>query len=84
MEQLTKDLLRKLRKTPDKTQFGITFTAGHGMIKDGLQNILLNEFDKLSEFYKLYPIEAKVRMITSMAKNGYLIVIVACCRENFK
>ena len=63
--QFIKDLTRKLIKAPDLVHFGIVFTAGHGMILDGRQQILLNEFDEKTEFYTLFPIEKHVRRITS-------------------
>ena len=80
---MIKDLTRRLINEPDIIQFGIIFMAGHGMIKDGRQHLLLNEFDKRIEFYNLFPIEAHVRRITDKQNNSYLIVLVACCRENY-
>ena len=35
----------------------MTFIAGHGMHFEKSQCILLNEFDKKGEFYKLFAIE---------------------------
>ena len=76
-------LMKRLRKDPKKVQLGIFFLAGHGMICDGTQHFLLNEFCKAREFYKLYPIERIARTLTETMRQSYLIVIVACCRENF-
>ena len=60
---------------------GIFFVAGHGMIHEGTQRLLLNEFDKQRKFYKLFPIEIHIRNMTKYQKNSYLIVTMACCRE---
>ena len=75
--------MERLRKDPKKVHLGIFFLAGHGMICDGTQHFLLNEFCKSREFYKLYPIERIARTLTETMKQSYLIVVVACCRENF-
>ena len=72
-----------LKDNPEKTEFGIIFLAGHGMILDGNQTILLNEYCSRSEFYELYKIEAHVRTLTRNFKNSYLVVIAACCRQIF-
>ena len=82
-KNLQKSLLMRLRKDPKKVHLGIFFLAGHGMICDGTQQFLLNEYCKTREFYKLYPIEKIARTLTETMKQSYLIVIVACCRENF-
>ena len=50
-------MTQMLQDNPDKTQFGIIFLSGHGMITNGKQTILLNEYCDDSEFYKLYKIE---------------------------
>ena len=76
-------LMKRLRKDPLKVHLGIFFLAGHGMICDGTQQFLLNEFCRTREFYKLYPIEKIARVLTESMRQCYLIVIVACCRENF-
>ena len=41
------------------------------MIKDSMQQILLNEFDDKSKFYKLFEIEFQVRYISESRKNTY-------------
>ena len=43
--------------SPKVNYLVIVFIAGHGILKDGGQLILLNEFDKLTEYYKTYKIE---------------------------
>ena len=83
-KEFRKKMSKMLQDNPEKTQFGIIFLAGHGMITNGKQTILLNEYCTRSEFYELYKIEEDVRIVTRNLKNSYLVVIVACCREIFK
>ena len=57
--------------------------AGHGMIREGSQCIVLNQFDAKYEFYQLRPVERDIRLISGTYKNSYLVGIFACCREIF-
>ena len=36
--------------------------AGHGILKNGMQNLVLNEYDDDTKFYKLLPAEEKIRL----------------------
>ena len=74
-------MIKMFKSSPKKKHLGVFFIAGHGMIHEGSQRILLNEFDKFKKFYKLFPIEINVRNMTKYYKNSYLIVTMACCRE---
>ena len=53
-KEFRKKMTQMLQDNPEKTQFGIIFLAGHGMITNGKQTILLNEYCTKSEFYELY------------------------------
>ena len=72
-----------MKKNPELKFFGMLLFAGHGMIFEGRQTLLLNQFDKKREFYWLDPIEQNFRNASSICKNSYLVGIVACCREIF-
>ena len=61
----------------------MTFIAGHGMHFEKSQCILLNEFDKKGEFYKLFAIETEVRKWSDSCKNCYFVAVYATCREPF-
>ena len=63
--------------------FGLMLYAGHGMIRDGVQCILLNQYSKKSEFYMLHSVERDIRYVSELCKNAYLVGIFACCREIF-
>ena len=60
------------------------FFAGHGMQKDGLQVIVVNEFDKQNCFYKLYQAEMWIRKLSDEFNNCYFVSLFACCREIFR
>ena len=55
--------------------------AGHGLLKDGQQVLVLNEYDQKTSFYKLYMAEKKLRTLARVFTNSYLIGIFACCRQ---
>ena len=55
--------------------------AGHGMLYEGKQVLLTNEFDPKKGFYKKINVEACVRDLTASHPNLYWIAIFACCRE---
>ena len=55
--------------------------AGHGIIKDGMQCLVLNEYDPQTKFYKLLRVEEKIRLYGAAFQNSYNIAIFACCRD---
>ena len=61
----------------------ITLYAGHGMLKDGMQSLLMNEFDNLKGFYKMIYAE-KIARDWASHPNTYVIVFFACCRQLYK
>ena len=74
-------IFKMLKKSPESKFFGMLLYAGHGMIRDGRQNFLLNQFDKKKGFYQLSAIEENFRGIPAKYMNSYMVGIVACCRE---
>ena len=55
--------------------------AGHGMLYEGRQVLLYNEFEKSTRFYKMFLAEQKLRSFAELYPNAYLIGIFACCRQ---
>ena len=73
-----------MQKNPD-TKFLILYVfAGHGMNVKGQQVVLLNEFDKATNWYKMLNVEAKIRVIAQMNPNSYQLAFFACCREIYE
>ena len=54
--------------------------AGHGIMYEGGQALVINEFDPKREFYKLLKIEAWIRVTAKHYANTYFVGIFACCR----
>ena len=78
-----KKITERLRLKPDKKHSIIVVTAGHGMIFNGSQALLLNQFEKSTQFYKMWAVEISVRDIARAFPNSHIIAIFACCREIF-
>ena len=74
-------LAKEHRNKPDSQQLSIFFFSCHGIDRSSNQHIVLNEFDKSTQFYKLLGAEAKIRVLSEELKNGYFIALFACCRE---
>ena len=79
VNQLRKDC----KMTPNELVFILCLFASHGMIRDGRQVILVNEYDKTTGFYNLLGVEENIRMAARMSSNSYYVSIFACCREIF-
>ena len=75
---------KMLRDKPESLFFGLLLFAGHGMIKEGVQAFVLNQFDPNIGFYKLIKIELNIRYTSNELKNAYLVAIFACCREIYR
>ena len=71
----------RMKENPDKNFLVIYVLAGHGMICDGKQVVLLNEYSSFSGFYKFWGIESDVRDIAHNFANSYQICLFACCRN---
>ena len=50
-----------LNEKSDSLFFGLLLFAGHGMIRDGVQTFLLNQFDPEIGFYRPMNIEKNIR-----------------------
>ena len=78
---LFSELLRLFKSLPEETVLALSCFASHGMIQDGRQVILLNEFLSTKGFYKIFGVEENIRLMAQKFPNAYLVVIFACCRE---
>ena len=54
--------------------------AGHGMIIDNMQGLILNEYDEPQKFHKVFRIEAAAREIANKYHNSYVIGLFTCTR----
>ena len=62
----------------------ISLFAGHGMIKDGMQSLLINEYNELTGFYNMFEAEKWMRDIAERLTNVYVVSFFACCRQLYK
>ena len=72
-----------LKDSPDLKHFCLLLFAGHGMINNGVQCFVLNQFSRLDQWYKLIAVEIDIRSLSKQCKNSYQVSVFACCRENF-
>ena len=87
-EELQKNLenismkLRDAKKLYGMTEKYLIFFlfSTHGILRDGTQCIVLNEYDKKTQYYKMYLVEKKLRFWAEIYPNLYIISIFACCR----
>ena len=66
---------------PEENYTIIYTIAAHGILRDGKQTVLINEYDKKTGFYKVWNVEANIRLLASTFHNTYHIAFFACCRE---
>ena len=53
---------------------------GRGILKDGFQCFVLNEYDEVNKTYKLLPAEQQIRTFAEKHPNSYNIAIFDCTR----
>ena len=80
---MIKDLNRLFKSNPQMTVFVLFCFACHGMIQDGRQVILVNEYSKAKGFYQFFGAEENMRMASQTFSNAYIVGVFACCREIF-
>ena len=72
--------MKKIRNDKANNYLLFCLFAGHGMISNNEQVILMNEFDKSANFYKFFNAEATLRKLAVQANNVYIVAMYACCR----
>ena len=77
------DLNRLLKNNPHETILALFCFASHGMIQDGRQVILVNEYSSAKGFYRFFGAEENMRTTSRTFANAYIVGIFACCREIF-
>lgn len=66
---------------PPENYLVIFLFAGHGILHDGMQSVLVNEYMNRTKFYKMFRAEAIIRGYAGTYPNSYIIGIFACCRQ---
>ena len=75
------DIKKRLCENPDQNFFIIYVLKGRGMMSNGQQVVLLNEYCKTTNFYKIWYVEASIRDIALSFPNAYQLALFACSRE---
>ena len=79
--RISKKLKDGKKKQPMEKYLILFLFAGHGLLKQGMQEMVYNEFDNNTKFYKMYKAEKKLRLYAEIYPNAYVIGIFACCRQ---
>ena len=82
--KIIRDVDKGKKVSPQEHVAVIFLFAGHGILKDGCQAMVMNEYDPDTKFYKLLRIEDKIRSLSNSYTNVFNIAIFACCRELWK
>ena len=70
----------RIGNEPDKNFCVFMLTAGHGLLMEGGQALVINEYNVKTRFYKLLRIENWIRTMAKQYRNTYFIGVFACCR----
>ena len=70
--------------TPRENFLVICLFAGHGVLKDGAQCLIYNEYAEKTKFYRVLTAEKVVRGTADAYNNAYMVCIFACCRQLYK
>jgi hypothetical protein len=81
--KMIQELNRLYRSNPYETVFALFCFSCHGMIQDGRQVILVNEYSKVKGFYQFFGAEENMRISALNFSNAYIVGFFACCREIF-
>ena len=80
-DKISSKLNKGKKANPPENYLVIFLFACHGVLYEGNQSIVLNEYDNSTKWYKLFAVEKKLRMWAEIYPNAYIIGIFACCRQ---
>ena len=74
--------LREAKKLKPPEKYLIVFLfAGHGILRDGTQYLVYNEWNPRERFYHMFAAEGKLRQWAEIYPHAYIIGLFACCRQ---
>ena len=76
-----RNIQKRIQEDPETNYLILYVIAGHGMNVKGQQVLLLNEFDKKTNWYKMLMVETKIRTLAKICPNSYQVAFFGCCRE---
>jgi hypothetical protein len=68
---------------PNEEILSIQAFACHGIIMEGSQRCLINNYDDDRSFYELINVESTIRIKAMSMPNVFFLVLFACCREGY-
>ena len=80
-QAVQKSVNKYLNLNPDLMIALVWFFACHGGNLEASQCVLVNEYDKRKNFYKIWKVESVIRGIAKKFPNSWSLTIFACCRE---
>ena len=80
-DSISKELRESKKKKPADKHLLVFLFAGHGVLRDGMQFLIYNEYNKREGFYQMLSAEAKLRSWAEIYPQTYIIGIFACCRQ---
>ena len=54
------------------------------MVKESMTEMVLNEFDENTQFYKLFRAESLIREMSDQYPHTYIVSVFACERQKLK
>ena len=74
---------RQKTRTPKNLCFAYVL-AGHGVMNESMANFVLSEYCEQSKWYRIYPIEQRIRGFAKTYPSSYHVVFNVCCRQDYK
>ena len=81
LDKISKELRESKKMKPPEKHLIVFLFAGHGVLRDGMQFLIYNEWNKREKFYHMLSAEAKLRSWAEIYPHAYIISIFACCRQ---
>ena len=87
-QQVMTELDERLRvggeMTPQKRFLVIFMFTGQGVVKESMTEMVLNEFDESTQFYRLFRAESLIREMSEQYPHAYMVTVFACDRQKLK
>ena len=78
-EQLYTELWSNIAESQKQTLVFHVF-AGHAVLQDGMQALLINQSDDHKSFYERFAAEKYVKRTAEKCANAYNVAVFSCCR----
>ena len=76
-------MLSETQQSPDEKTLFLQFFACHGLIEQNQMQVVSNEVNLETGFYKTIKVENKVKLAAPVNKNCYFFTAFSSVRETF-